>query len=91
MSTYWANSAYAEAAFTYRHYVSIPPGPHLLSEMLISSPVLAGDRGIPEELMNNPEVAAGGAGPATNNFEFGVDPSLDPELAEVRPFIPYTE
>lgn len=32
--------------------------------------------------MGNPEAAAAGA-PA-GNFEFGVDPSLDPELALVR-------
>ncbi|KAH8105414.1 hypothetical protein BXZ70DRAFT_524976 [Cristinia sonorae] len=60
-------------------YVSIPPGPHLLSDVLVSSAVLAGDRGIPEELMGNPEAAAP-SGSATN-FEFGVDPTLDPELA----------
>jgi 26S proteasome regulatory subunit N10 len=62
------------------HLVSIPPGPHLLSDILISSPILAGDRGIPEEAMGDAGAgsssAAGGSG-----YEFGVDPSLDPELA----------
>lgn len=66
-----------------RHLVSIPPGPHLLSDILISSPILAGDRGIPEEAMGDAGAgsssAAGGSG-----YEFGVDPSLDPELAMVR-------
>ncbi|THH32177.1 hypothetical protein EUX98_g2016 [Antrodiella citrinella] len=59
------------------HYVAIPPGALLLSDVLVSSAILAGDRGIPEELAGNPEAAA----PAGGSFEFGVDPSLDPELA----------
>ena len=50
--------------------------------MIISSAVLAGDRGIPEEVLA--ESGAGPSGPAAGGFEFGVDPSLDPELAMVR-------
>lgn len=65
----------------YSHLVSVPPGPHLLSDLILSSPILSEDRGIP------PEAIAGAAGPSTaggaNNFEFGVDPTLDPELAMV--------
>ncbi|KAH7903158.1 hypothetical protein BJ138DRAFT_1021070, partial [Hygrophoropsis aurantiaca] len=63
------------------HYVTVPPGPHLLSDMIISSPVLSEDRdaGIPPEAMG--DAGAGGSGSGGNNFEFGVDPSLDPELA----------
>lgn len=65
-----------------RHLVTIPPGPRLLSESIASSAVLAGDGGIPEEVLA--ESAAGGSGPAAaGGFEFGVDPSLDPELAMV--------
>ncbi|KAF8992930.1 hypothetical protein BDQ17DRAFT_1432059 [Cyathus striatus] len=62
------------------HLVNAAPGNMLLSDVLISSPVLAGDRqaGIPEELMGGGDTS--GAGPS-NDFEFGVDPSLDPELA----------
>jgi 26S proteasome regulatory subunit N10 len=68
------------------HLVSIPPGPHLLSDILISSPILAGDRGmgIPEEAMGDVGVGgsgAGGTGGTGSGFEFGVDPTLDPELA----------
>ena len=48
------------------HLVTIPPGPHVLSDILISSPIISGGE----------ESSAGGGG-----FEFGVDPSLDPELA----------
>ena len=61
------------------------PGSHLLSDALISSPILSADRSgsIPEELGGT---APSAAGPSTsNNFEFGVDPSLDPELAMVLP------
>ena len=47
--------------------------------MILTSPILAGDRGISEEAMGDAPGAAPGA-----NFEFGVDPSLDPELAMVR-------
>lgn len=62
------------------HYFAIPPGAHLLSDEILSSPILAGDRGIPEEAMGD----AGAPGAGTGAFEFGVDPSLDPELAMVR-------
>ncbi|KAJ7209094.1 hypothetical protein C8J57DRAFT_1402288 [Mycena rebaudengoi] len=65
------------------HIVTAPPGPNLLSDVLISSPILAGDRqaGIPDDLVPG-GADAGGAGNSGNNaFEFGVDPSLDPELA----------
>ncbi|KAJ3354472.1 hypothetical protein HDU83_005174 [Entophlyctis luteolus] len=54
------------------HLVTIPPGPHVLSDVLISSPILAGEDGAPLA-----GFSSGGAG----GFEFGVDPNLDPELA----------
>jgi 26S proteasome regulatory subunit N10 len=55
------------------HLVTIPPGPHLLSDMLISTPIIAGEDG-----------AAGNFGASSGgDFEFGIDPSLDPELALV--------
>ncbi|KIJ61008.1 hypothetical protein HYDPIDRAFT_116524 [Hydnomerulius pinastri MD-312] len=61
------------------HLVSVPPGPHLLSDFILSSPILSEDRGIPPEAMGDAggPSSSGGA----NSFEFGVDPSLDPELA----------
>ncbi|KIL63365.1 hypothetical protein M378DRAFT_164677 [Amanita muscaria Koide BX008] len=70
------------------HLVIVPPSTELLSDALIASPILAEDRtaSIPQELL--PGGAGAGAaepsaaGPsAQNNFEFGVDPNLDPELA----------
>ncbi|KAJ7822501.1 hypothetical protein B0H14DRAFT_2454732 [Mycena olivaceomarginata] len=70
------------------HIVTAAPGPHvLLSDVLISSPILAGDRsaGIPDDLVPGGagDASGSGSGGANNNaaFEFGVDPSLDPELA----------
>ena len=69
-----------------RHLLTVSPGTHLLSDALISSPILSADRSasIPEELGGTGSAAAAAAGPSTsNNFEFGVDPSLDPELAMV--------
>lgn len=69
-----------------RHLVSIPPGPHLISDILISSPILSEDRGssIPAELLVGGDAPAASGSSGANNFEFGVDPSLDPELAMVR-------
>jgi 26S proteasome regulatory subunit N10 len=73
----------------HRHWLTVQPGAHLLSDAIISSPILSGDRSasIPEEFGGTgegagPSAAAGGA----SNFEFGVDPTLDPELAMVRLF-----
>ncbi|TPX46042.1 hypothetical protein SeMB42_g01300 [Synchytrium endobioticum] len=51
------------------HLVTIPPGPHILSDILITSPIVQGDDDAPPGFAN------------TENFEFGVDPNLDPELA----------
>ncbi|KAJ3568516.1 hypothetical protein NP233_g5660 [Leucocoprinus birnbaumii] len=63
------------------HYVTIPQSNRLLSEQVASSAVLAADRGagIPDEFMahDGPPAAPSNA----NDFEFGVDPSVDPELA----------
>ncbi|KAH9963312.1 hypothetical protein BC827DRAFT_1194805 [Russula dissimulans] len=64
------------------HYLAVPPGSHLLSSAILNSAILAGDRVIPDELAAVPGgVGAGGSGGGVSQFEFGVDPSLDPELA----------
>lgn len=55
---------------THSHLVTALPGP-LLSEVLLSSPILVGEDGAP-------------LAPAGQGFEFGIDPSEDPELAMVR-------
>lgn len=54
---------------THSHLVTALPGP-LLSEVILSSPILAGEDGVP--------LASAGQG-----FEFGIDPAEDPELAMV--------
>jgi len=66
------------------HIVTVPPGNLLLSDVLISSPILSGDRmaSIPDELVPGGAGGGGASGAGDNSqFEFGVDPSLDPELA----------
>jgi len=55
------------------HLVVIPPGPYLLSDQLLSTPIFEGGG-----------ASGGGAAGAEGggeNFEFGIDPSVDPELA----------
>lgn len=52
------------------HLVTVPPGPSL-ADALLSSPILAGEGGSM-------------IGLGASDFEFGVDPSADPELALVR-------
>ena len=57
-------------------YLSIiHPGPGLLSDQLITTPILNGD-GPPPGGMG--DASGGGDG---GSFEFGIDPSVDPELA----------
>ncbi len=57
------------------HLAIIPPGPGLLSDQLVTSPILSGD-GSAGAVGEGAAEGGGGAG-----FEFGVDPSMDPELA----------
>eukprot|EP00298_Acanthocystis_sp_HF-20_P008830 c17925_g1_i1.p1 GENE.c17925_g1_i1~~c17925_g1_i1.p1 ORF type:complete len:384 (-),score=179.94 c17925_g1_i1:39-1190(-) len=56
------------------HLVTIPPGPHILSDILVTSAIIreegAGVGG-----------GAGTGGGAGNGYDFGVNPELDPELA----------
>jgi 26S proteasome regulatory subunit N10 len=64
------------------HLEIVQPGPNLLSDSIVASPILAGEGG---GASTNGAGAEGGAGAGSggNDFEFGVDPSLDPELALV--------
>lgn len=60
---------------------TIPPGPHILSDMLLSSPIV-GMGGASASPSGTGTAAAGGeGGTGGGDFEFGIDPSLDPELA----------
>ncbi|KAF5387699.1 hypothetical protein D9615_000008 [Tricholomella constricta] len=67
------------------HIISVPPATRLLSDALISSSILSGDRSssIPAELGGTGDIPAASGSGGANQFEFGVDPSLDPELAMV--------
>jgi len=58
------------------HLAIIPPGPGLLSDQLVTSPILNPDGS------GGPGGMGGGAdGAGGEAFEFGIDPSIDPELA----------
>ncbi|KAK9325838.1 hypothetical protein V1517DRAFT_313660 [Lipomyces orientalis] len=59
------------------HLLNIPAGPQLLSDVIISSQILADEDGLPQISGSS----AGGAVAGSDSFEFGVDPNLDPELA----------
>ena len=60
------------------HLEIIPPGPSLLSDHIISTPILAGEGVAPRGGETGTE---GGADAGGGGFDFGVDPSADPELA----------
>lgn len=58
------------------HLAIIPPGPGLLSDQLVTSPILNGDGSAGAGGIGGGEGGGDGGG-----FEFGIDPSVDPELA----------
>lgn len=60
------------------HLEIIHPGPSLLSDHLLSTPILAGEGMGPRGGDDGPGAGAESGG---GGFEFGVDPSTDPELA----------
>lgn len=63
------------------HLEIVQPGPNLLSDSIVASPILAGeDGGAAVRNGAGGGVDGGGSG---EGFEFGVDPNLDPELALV--------
>ena len=51
------------------HLVTVPTGPSILSDVLLTSPIISGEDGPPPGFSSS------------SAFEFGVDPNLDPELA----------
>jgi 26S proteasome regulatory subunit N10 len=59
------------------HLAIIPPGPGLLSDQLVTSPILNGDGSAGVGGMGG----GGEGGDSGQAFDFGVDPSMDPELA----------
>ncbi|KAK5174403.1 proteasome regulatory particle base subunit rpn10 [Saxophila tyrrhenica] len=64
------------------HLEIVPPGPNLLSDTIVASPILAGEGGAGAAASG--AGAGGDAGGGGGDFEFpGVDPNIDPELALV--------
>ncbi|GAA5848842.1 hypothetical protein JCM9279_002961 [Rhodotorula babjevae] len=57
------------------HFLSVEPGPHLLSERVMQSAILRPEGG------GDDDMGGAGGGSGGNADEFGVDPNLDPELA----------
>jgi len=53
------------------HLVTIPPGPHILSDILMSSPIIN----------VNEDGTSTGSAPSNSTGFPGIDPNLDPELA----------
>lgn len=62
------------------HLVSVPPG-MILSDSLFGSPIFQGEGAAGYGGGGDGEAAGGGGGGGGGGFEFGIDPSLDPELA----------
>ncbi|KAL5557540.1 hypothetical protein UlMin_039776 [Ulmus minor] len=60
------------------HIVHVPPGPNVLSDVLISTPIFTGDG---EGASSFAAATAAAAAGAASGYDFGVDPNLDPELA----------
>lgn len=56
------------------HLVVFPPSSKLLGDQLVSSPILLGDHA-------GGSADVGGGGGGNEEFEFGIDPALEPELA----------
>lgn len=60
------------------HLEIVHPSPNLLSDIVVGSPILAGEGG---GAAARPTAEGEGGGQGGGDFEFGVDPSMDPELA----------
>ncbi|KAG8948851.1 hypothetical protein FRC03_000543 [Tulasnella sp. 419] len=60
------------------HYLAVPTGSHLLSDVIIQSPILREEGDMAGGFGEGSGAGGSGGG---DGFEFGVDPSLDPELA----------
>jgi 26S proteasome regulatory subunit N10 len=64
------------------HLVTVPPGTGVLSDILLSTPVFMGDdEGNGGGMGGAAASSGGGGGGGGGDFDFGVDPNLDPELA----------
>jgi 26S proteasome regulatory subunit N10 len=72
------NSQSAEGS----HLEAVQPSGNLLSDSLVTTPILGGDGSSASAgAGGSGGEGGGGGGSGGNDFEFGVDPSVDPELA----------
>ncbi|KAJ4372169.1 proteasome regulatory particle base subunit rpn10 [Neocucurbitaria cava] len=62
------------------YLATVPPSANLLSDSLVTTPILGGD-GTSNAGASGSGGDGGGSGGGGTDFEFGVDPSVDPELA----------
>lgn len=62
------------------YLATIPPSANLLSDSLITTPIVGGE-GASNAGGEGGSGGGGGGASGGNDFEFGVDPSVDPELA----------
>jgi 26S proteasome regulatory subunit N10 len=62
------------------YLATVPPSANLLSDSLVTTPILGGD-GTSNAGGAGGSGGEGGGASGGNDFEFGVDPSVDPELA----------
>ena len=67
------------------HLEIVYPSSNLLSDVIVASPILAGDNanGMAGAGANGDAGVGAGGGGGGGDFEFGVDPNVDPELALV--------
>lgn len=61
------------------HLAIVPPSANLLSDSLITTPIVGGEGA--SNAGGDGGSGGGGGASGGNDFEFGVDPSVDPELA----------
>lgn len=62
------------------YLATVPPSANLLSDSLVTTPILGGD-GTSNAGGGGGSGGESGGASGGNDFEFGVDPSVDPELA----------
>ncbi|KAI9677931.1 MAG: hypothetical protein M1829_002428 [Trizodia sp. TS-e1964] len=63
------------------HMAIVPPGPHLLSDVLVTTPILGGSDRIGGAANSGGANLDNGNDVMGSGFDFGIDPAQDPELA----------
>lgn len=79
------SDSYSVSSSSFSNLVTIPPGPHLLSDLLATSPILAGEggAGMAQGMDQDGDFGASAGGAGGAGGDFGIDPNMDPELAMV--------